>query len=98
MLSHECRDGRRRFGSRGAPALSSFAAAGTELRSHPIVIGFGAAAAVCAALGAAAIERGQLRADSPALAAFTIVAGVSFIAAGPVASARPRGRWRGTLM
>jgi signal transduction histidine kinase len=78
--------------------LNSFAAAGTELRSHPIVIGFGAAAAVCAALGAAAIERGQLRADSPALAAFTIVAGVSFIAAGLVASARRRERWTGTLM
>jgi signal transduction histidine kinase len=78
--------------------LSSFAAAGTELRSHPIVIGIGAAAAVCAALGAAAIDRGQLRADSPALAAFTIVAGVSFIAAGLVASARRRERWTGTLM
>jgi signal transduction histidine kinase len=78
--------------------LSSFAAAGTELRSHPIVIGIGAAAAVCAALGAAAIDRGQLRADSPALAAFTIVAGVSFIAAGLIASARRRERWTGTLM
>jgi signal transduction histidine kinase len=78
--------------------LSSFAAAGTELRSHPIVIGIGAVAAVCAALGAAAIERGQLRADSPALAGFTIVAGVSFIAAGLIASALRRERWTGALM
>ena len=68
--------------SAGASPLSSLAAAGTELRSHPIVIGIGAAAAACAALAAAAIERGQLRAESPALAAFTIVAGVSFVSAG----------------
>jgi signal transduction histidine kinase len=62
------------------------------------VIGIGAAAAVCATLGAAAIQRGQLRAESPVLAAFTVVAGVSFVAAGLVASARRPERWTGGLM
>jgi signal transduction histidine kinase len=62
------------------------------------VIGIGAAAAGCAALGAAAIERSQLRGDSPALAAFTVVAGVSFVAAGLVASSRRPERWTGALM
>src|SRR5437773_11411111 len=76
----------------GSP-LTSLAAAGTELRSHPIVIGIGAAAVACAALAAAAIQRGQLRTEGPALAAFTIVAGVSFVSAGLVASARRRERW-----
>jgi uncharacterized membrane protein YhiD involved in acid resistance len=69
--------------------MSAAMQAGTrELRSHPVVIGIGAAAAVCATLGAAAIQRGQLRAESPVLAAFTIVAGVSFISAGLIASSR----------
>src|SRR4051794_29335010 len=81
-----------------APPLSSLAAVGTELRSHPIVLAIGGASVACAALGAAAIQRGQLRTDSPALAAFTIVAGLSFIAAGLVASARRPERWTGTLM
>jgi signal transduction histidine kinase len=76
----------------------TLAAAGTELRAHPIVFGIGAAAAACAALGAAAIERGQLRGDSPVLAAFTVVAGVSFIAAGLIASSRRPERWTGALM
>jgi signal transduction histidine kinase len=78
--------------------LTSFAAAGAELRSHPIVIGIAAAAVVCAALAAAAIPGGQLRGDSRALAAFTIVAGVSFVSAGLVASARRPERWTGALM
>src|SRR5581483_1248394 len=77
---------------------ASFAAAGTELRSHPFVIGIGAAAAACAALGAAAIQRGELRTEGTALAAFTIVAGVSFVSAGLVASARRSERWTGALM
>jgi len=74
------------------------ATAGTELRRHPIVIAIGVAAAVCAVLGAAAVERGQLRGDSRALAVFTIVAGVSFVAAGLVASSQRRERWTGALM
>jgi signal transduction histidine kinase len=78
--------------------LSSIAAAGTEVRSHPIVIGIGAAAVACAALGAAAIQRGQLRTEGTALAAFTIVAGVSFVSAGLLASARRPERWTGALM
>ena len=87
----------------GTPAmerlrLTSLAAAGTELRSHPIVVGIGAAAVACAALAAASIQRGQLRGDDPSLATFTVVAGVSFVSAGLVASARRRERWTGALM
>jgi signal transduction histidine kinase len=78
--------------------LTSFAAAGTDLRSHPIVVGIAAAAVVCTALAAASIERGQLRGDDPSLAAFTVVAGISFVSAGLVASARRRERWTGSLM
>src|SRR5438874_8810872 len=89
---------RRRRTSGGVSPLTSLAAAGTELRSHPIVIGIGAAAVVCAALAAAAIQRGQLRTEGPALAAFTIVAGVSFVSAGLAASARRPERWTGALM
>lgn len=70
----------------------------SELRSHPVVVGIGVAAAACAALGAAALQRGQLRAESPALAAFTIVAGVSFISAGLIAASRRPERWTGVLM
>jgi signal transduction histidine kinase len=81
-----------------ASTLSSLAAAGAELRSHPIVIGIGAGAATCAALAAAALLRGQLRTEGPALAAFTIAAGVSFVSAGLVASARRPERWTGALM
>jgi signal transduction histidine kinase len=69
-----------------------------ELRSHPVVIMIGVAATACAVLGAAAIQRGQLRAESPALAAFTIVAGVSFVSAGLVASFRRPEWWTGVLM
>ena len=72
--------------------------AGSELRSHPVVVSIGAVTAACAVLGAAAIERGQLRAESPTLAAFTIVAGVSFVSAGLVASFRRSERWTGVLM
>src|SRR3954451_9158792 len=82
----------------GASPVSALAAAGTELRSHPIVIGIGAAAAACAALAAAAIQRGQLRTEGPALAAFTIVAGISFVSAGLIASARRPERLTGALM
>jgi len=84
--------------SYAASPLSSLAAAGMELRTHPIVIGIGAAAIACAALAAAALERGQLRTEGPALAAFTIAAGVSFVSAGLVASARRPERWTGALM
>src|SRR5438132_3174373 len=80
------------------PLTPMLSTAGSELRSHPVVIGIGVAAAACAVLGAAAIERGQLRAESPALAAFTIVAGVSFISAGLIASSRRPERWTGALM
>jgi signal transduction histidine kinase len=97
-LSHERSDAGQRYTSHGASRLISLAAAGTEVRSHPIVIGIGAAAVACAALAAAAIQRGQLRTDSPALAAFTIVAGVSFVSAGLIASARRPERWTGALM
>jgi signal transduction histidine kinase len=62
------------------------------------MIGIGAAAAACAALAAAAIQRDQLRGDSPSLAAFTIVAGVSFVSAGLLAAARRPERWTGSLM
>src|SRR5436309_11672838 len=82
----------------GASPLGSLVAAGMELRSHPIVSGIGAAAVACVALAAAALQRGQLRTEGPALAAFTIVAGVSFVSAGLVASARRRERWTGALM
>ena len=82
-----------------APLLTStVAAAGTELRKRPIVIAIGAAAAACAVLGAAAVERGQLRGENPVLAGFTIFAGLSFITAGLVASSRRRERWTGALM
>src|SRR5947208_3509294 len=84
--------------SYGDSPLSSLAAAGTELRSHPIVTGIGAAAAVSAALAVAALLRGQPRTEGPALAAFTIVAGISFVSAGLVASARRPERWTGALM
>ena len=47
---------------------------------------------------AAAIQRGQLRADSPAFAAFTIVAGVSFVSRGPRRVGSPSERWTGALM
>src|SRR2546423_8032649 len=92
------RDVGRRSTSRGASPLTSVAAAGAELRSRPMVTGIGAAAVACAALAAAAIRRGQLRTEGPALAAFTIVAGVSFVSAGLVASARRPERWTGALM
>src|SRR3954466_4264470 len=82
----------------GGSPLSSLAVAGAEFRSHPIVIGIGAAAAACAALAAASIQRGQLRTEGPALATFTIVAGISFVSAGLVASARRPERWTGALM
>src|SRR4051812_47152680 len=92
-------DGSRRQRPGGAPLLTStLAAANTELRTHPIVIGIGAAAVACAVLAAAAIARGPLRADSPALATFTVFAGVSFVAAGLVASSRRSERWTGALM
>lgn len=81
-----------------APLSSAFAAAGRELRSHPFVIVIGAAALVCAALDADAVQRGQLRAESPALAVFTIVAGLSFVLAGLVAAARRPERWTGAVM
>src|SRR2546426_9314670 len=95
-MSAEVRDGGRP--PIGASPLTSLAAAGTELRSHPIVIGIGAAAVACAALAAAAIQRGQLRTEGPALSAFTIVAGISFVSAGLAASARRPERWTGALM
>src|SRR5438132_12576423 len=95
-MSAGIRDGGRP--PHGGSPLTSLAAAGTELRSHPIVIGVGAAAAACAALAAAAIQRGQLRTEGPTLAVLTIVAGVSFVAAGLLASPRRPERWTGALM
>ncbi|MGZ4384744.1 MAG: sensor histidine kinase, partial [Gaiellaceae bacterium] len=62
------------------------------------MIGIGAAAAACAALAAATVARGQLRTEGPALAAFTVVAAVSFVSAGLVASSRRPERWTGALM
>jgi signal transduction histidine kinase len=77
----------------------AIATAGSELRAHPIAIGIGAAAAACAVLGFVAIEQGHLRGDSPpSVAAFMVASGVSFVAAGLVASFRRRERWTGTLM
>src|SRR5256885_8092404 len=78
--------------------MGSVGATGRELRSPPIVFGIGAAAAAWAALAAAAIQRGQLRTEGPALSTFTIVAGISFVSAGLIASARRRERWTGALM
>src|SRR5256885_11114596 len=95
-MSAEVRDGGTP--PHGGFPLTSLAAAGTEIRSHPIVIGIGAAVVACAALATAAIQRGQLRTEGPALAAFTIVAGISFVSAGPVASARRPRRRTGALM
>src|SRR4051812_14253519 len=71
---------------------------GRESRTHPLVIATGLAAAACAALGAVAIEQGQVRDETTALAAITIVAGVSFVVAGLVAWARRPERWTGALM
>jgi signal transduction histidine kinase len=62
------------------------------------VSGIGVAAVASAALGAAAIQQGQLRGDDPALAVFTVVAAVSFVSAGVAASARRPERWTGALM
>ena len=78
--------------------LTPVASAGTELRSRTLAIGIGASAVISAVLAAAAIQWDELRSDSPALTAFTIVAGVSFVSAGLVASARRRERWTGALM
>ena len=85
VYEYSVRDGGELAGSSSADLARS---SRHELRSHPVVIGIGAAAVGCAALAAAAVQRGQLRGDDPALAAFTIVAGVSFVSAGLVASAR----------
>lgn len=80
-------------------ANGTIATAGFDLRAHPIAIGIGAAAAACAVLGVAAIEHGQLRGDSPpSVAAFMVASGISFVAAGLVASFRRPERWTGTLM
>jgi len=81
----------------GAP-LTALAGTGAQLRAHPVVIATGAAAFVCAALAIASVEQGQLRGDAVSLARFTIVAGVSFICAGLLASARRPERWTGSLM
>lgn len=77
----------------------TIATARSELRAHPIAIGVGVAAAACAVLGFAAIERGHLRGDSPpSVAAFIVASGISFVTAGLVASFRRPERWTGTLM
>jgi signal transduction histidine kinase len=62
------------------------------------VVGVVAATVICAVVAGAAIERGRLRGDSPTLAAFTVVAAVSFVSAGLVALARRHERWTGSLM
>ena len=81
----------------GAP-LTALAGTGAQLRAHPVVIATGAAAFACAALAIVSVEQGQLRGDAVSLARFTIVAGVSFICAGLIASARRPERWTGSLM
>ena len=77
---------------------SALATAGTEARTHPIVIGIGAAATGYAVLGVLAIEKGQLRDHSNTYATLTIVAGVSFVVAGLAAWSRRSERWTGALM
>ena len=49
--------------------------AGGDSRSPPIGIAIGVAAAACATFGVVAIERGQIRDDTTAVAALTILAG-----------------------
>ena len=77
------------------PAL---ARGGAVTRAHPVGIAIGAAAIGCAALGALAIERGQLRGHGTGFAATTIIAGLSFVLAGLAAwHLRPE-RGTGALM
>ena len=84
---------------RRAPLLSStLAAAGSELRAHPIVIGDRRRCRRMRGAGAAAIERASFGATARRSLRFTILAGVSFVAAGLVASSRRRERWTGALM
>ncbi|MDX6620314.1 MAG: hypothetical protein QOK36_2700, partial [Gaiellales bacterium] len=78
--------------------MSTLSAAGAEARAHPIVVLVAGGAAAAAALGTAAIERGQIRDASTSLAALTIVAGLSFVGAGLIATARRPERWTGALM
>jgi signal transduction histidine kinase len=63
-------------------------AAGGEARARLIGVAIGVAAAACATFGVVGIQRGQVRDDSTAFAALTILAAVSFVGAGLVA-------WRG---
>jgi signal transduction histidine kinase len=81
----------------GSP-LTPLPATGPQLLAHPVVVVTGAAALVSAALAVVAVEHGQLRGDDMSLARFTIVAGVSFICAGLLASSRRPERWTGSLM
>src|SRR4051794_41593750 len=59
-----------------------------ETRARAFGPAISVAAAAWAAFGVIAIERGEIRDDSTALAALTILAGLSFVGAGLVA-------WRG---
>jgi signal transduction histidine kinase len=74
------------------------AATRAEVRLHPFAVAIGVAATACATFGAVAIHRGQVRDDSTALAALTIVAGASFVLAGLVAWGRRPERRTGALM
>ena len=63
-------------------------AGGEGARARLIGVAIGVAAAACATFGVVGIQRGQVRDDSTAFAALTILAAVSFVGAGLVA-------WRG---
>ena len=55
-------------------------AAGGEARARLIGVAIGVAAAACATFGVVGIQKGQVRDDTTAFAALTILAAVSFVA------------------
>src|SRR4051812_13892994 len=72
--------------------------AAVETRARAFALAIGVAAAAWAAFGVIAIERGEIRDNTTAVAVLTILAGLSFVAAGLVAwRARPE-RLTGALM
>lgn len=99
MVGHGHTDSRRADEAGAAARLTStLTATRTEIRSHPLMALIGAVTVCCVVLGAAAIGSGQLRGESRALAGFTIIAGISFIVAGFVASSRRPEKSTGILM
>src|ERR1041384_3443946 len=69
-----------------------------ETRARAFGLAIGVAAAAWAAFGVVAIERGEIRDNTTAIAVLTILAGLSFVAAGLVAwHSRPE-RLTGALM